>query len=549
MRALRRVLAEPGTPYGRLALAGLLGLAAAAATIGLLAGSGYVVGRAAFRPGLDSLVGILASVEVLAFLRGPLRYAERLVGHDAALRALARWRVWLYDCLTPRVPAALIGWRSGDLLNRAIDDIETLQDLYLRTLLPLSIALGAGIIGVVAVGVILPTAALALGVPLAVAASVPPLLVWLGATFEEATELSGALSAHVVDALHGAPELLAFGGDQAMLNRLEDMRDRAAALDRRQERAAALASVVTQVCLGAALTSVLAVAVNAVHIHHLHPVMVAVLPLAALGTFETMPGITQAVTRALAVRAAMQRLLAIEAVPVPVIDAVPPAPFPSSVPVVTFHDASLRYAPNLPRALSQVSLGLPAGARVAITGSSGAGKSSLVNALLRFWPLESGVLSVDDIDVITLSQGEVRACCALVDQRAELFSGTLRSNVSLGRPDASASEIQAALAAAQLTTWVDALPDRLDTPVGEGGVSISGGERRRVAVARALLAGGRILVLDEPTSGLDATQADQLVDDVLAAAGERSVLLITHRATEAARCDATIRLEAGRVVP
>ena len=121
-----------------------MGLAAAAATIGLLAGSGYVVGRAALRPGLDAIVGILAAVEVLAFLRGPLRYAERLVGHDAAFRALTRWRVWLYDRLSPRVPAGLAGWRSGDLLARAIDDVDALQDLYLRTLLPVTIAVGGG---------------------------------------------------------------------------------------------------------------------------------------------------------------------------------------------------------------------------------------------------------------------------------------------------------------------------------------------------------------------------------------------------------------------
>ena len=143
---LRRVLAEPGTPVARLALAGMLGLASSAATIGLLAGSGYVIGRAALHPGLGALVGVLAAVEVLAFLRGPLRYAERLVGHDATLRALVRWRVWLYDCLTPRVPAALAGWRSGDLLARAIDDVDALQDLYLRTVLPVAVALGAAAI-------------------------------------------------------------------------------------------------------------------------------------------------------------------------------------------------------------------------------------------------------------------------------------------------------------------------------------------------------------------------------------------------------------------
>ena len=231
---LRRVLAQPGTPYGRLALAGVLGLAAAAATIGLLAGSGYVVGRAAFRPGLGALVGILAGVEVLAFLRGPLRYAERLVGHDATLRALARWRVWLYDCLTPRVPAALSGWRSGDLLTRAIDDVDTLADLYLRTLLPFAVALGSAALGLILTGLILPVGALALGVPLVVACTVAPLLTRRRGRTDEAAALSGELSAQVVDALHGAPDLLAFGAEEAMLERLDAMSDRAGALERQE---------------------------------------------------------------------------------------------------------------------------------------------------------------------------------------------------------------------------------------------------------------------------------------------------------------------------
>ena len=188
MKPIRRVLAEPGNALRAAGRSGLLGLASAAATIGLLAGSGYVVGRAAFRPGLGALVGVLAAVEVLAFLRGPLRYAERLVGHDATLRALARWRVWLYDCLTPRVPAALAGWRSGDLLTRTIDDVDTLSDLYLRTLLPLAVALGSSVLGLVVVGVILPVGAIALGVPLAIACTVPPFLAWTGRGGDEAAD-------------------------------------------------------------------------------------------------------------------------------------------------------------------------------------------------------------------------------------------------------------------------------------------------------------------------------------------------------------------------
>ncbi|HXA72855.1 MAG TPA: ABC transporter transmembrane domain-containing protein, partial [Acidimicrobiales bacterium] len=265
--ALRRVLGEFGAPYGRLAGAGLLGLASAAATIGLLAGSGYLVGRAALRPGLDAIVGLLAAVEVLAFLRGPLRYAERLVGHDAALRALTGWRVWLYDRLAPRVPAALSGWRSGDLLARAIGDVDALQDLYLRTLLPVTIAVGAAVIGIVAVGLILPWAALALGVSLAVALVLPALLTWRRSGDDEMAELAGSLSAHVVDALEGAPELLAFGADGAALERIEVLGARADALERHHARIAAGSALVIQFCLAVAVTTVLALGVAAVHDH------------------------------------------------------------------------------------------------------------------------------------------------------------------------------------------------------------------------------------------------------------------------------------------
>jgi len=532
-----------------LALAGLLGLAAAAATIGLLAGSGYVVGRAALRPGLSALVGILAAVEVLAFARGPLRYAERLVGHDAALRALTRWRLWLYDCLTPRVPAALAGWRSGDLLARAIDDVDALQDLYLRTLLPVAIATGAAVIGTVAVGLILPWAAVALGLPLLVALTVPALLTWRRGGDEEVAALAGTLSAQVVDALAGTPELLAFGADAPFLLAVEDLGARSDALQRRHALLGTGTTLLIQVCLGIAVTAVLAAGVAAVHAHHLDQVMVAVLPLAALATFETVPGVPLAVARSLEVRAAAARLFALEDVPVPVEDPADSSASVTGVPEVTFTDAALRYGPGLPRALDGVSMRLPPGGRVAVTGSSGAGKSSLVTALLRYWPLEDGTLSIGGVEVQHLRQADVRAACALADQRAQLFAGTVRSNLVLGRPDATDEAIAVALQAACLQDWVAALPLGLDTPVGEDGVTLSGGERRRLAVARALLAPGPVLVLDEPTSGLDPALADDVLTGVLAVSGERSVLIITHRAHEAARCDTTVTLEAGHVLP
>ena len=546
---LRRILADPGTPKARLAVAGSLGLGSAAATIGLLAGSGYVLGRAALRPGLGALAGILAAVEVLAFLRGPLRYEERLVGHDAALRALATWRLWLYDRLAPRVPAALAGWRSGDLLARAVDDVDAMADLYLRTVLPVTIAVAAALLGTVAVGFVVPWAAAALGVPLAVALVLPAVLVWRGFAEGDLAALNGEVSAGVVDALHGAAELLAFGADTAALDALDALGRRADALERRHARLLAGAGVVMQVCVAAAVAGVTAVGVAAVHDHRVGQVMVAVLPLAVLGTFEAVVAVPLAVARAQGVRASAQRLLHLDEVPIPVTDPVSTVGAPLGVPDVLFDRASLRYATGLPRALDGVSFDLPPGGRLAVTGSSGAGKSSLVNALLRYWPLEEGSLLLGDTDVTQMAQADVRAACALADQRAQLFAGTLRSNLVLGRPDASDDDIAAALEVACLAEWVGTLPLGLDTPVGEG-VELSGGERRRLAVARAVLAPGPVLVLDEPTSGLDPPLADAVLTGVLAgaAASGRSVLLVTHRQAEAARCEAGLALESGRVV-
>ena len=488
-------------------------------------------------------------MEVLAFLRGPLRYAERLIGHDAALRTLAHWRVWLYDCLTPRVPAALVGWRSGDLLTRAIDDVDTLQDLYLRTMLPLGVAAGAATLGLVVVGLSLPLAALALGIPLLVACTVPPALVWHAAADEEDTALAGEISAHVVDIIHGAPELLAFGADAAALDRVDEMSREAEALGAAPEQSGCPGLLHDPALPGRSADR----RPGGGRVGRAQP------PPQPRDGGRPSPGRPGHVrTRARHHPGRLPRPGRTSRPPVGSWLSKPfrfrsairwwPVHCPEGVPDLSFARASLRYAPELPLALDEVTVRVAPGERLAVTGSSGAGKSSLVNALLRFWPLESGTLRLGDVPSDELTQSDVRSACALVDQRAQMFAGTLRSNVTLGRPDASDAEIATVLDAAQLSAWVAALPAGLETPVGEDGVSISGGERRRLAVARALLAGGPILLLDEPTAGLDTRQADQLTDDVLAAAVGRSVLLITHRAAEADKCQRTISMEAGRII-
>ncbi len=547
---LVRLLRISPPRWGIVARGLVLGLLAAAAGVGLLAGSGALVDRAALRPGLGAIAGLLAAVEVVAVLRAPLRYAEQLSTHDAAFRALAGWRVWLFDRLEPLAPGGLAGWRSGDVASRAIDDVDSLQDLYLRGLNPLFVGLGVSALAVVVVGLLLPAAGLVLGAALLVALLGAPLLTLAGR--QRADERSGRaeLAADVVDLLQGAPELLAFGRVAAALERIDAeglLLERQA---RRRVLASAAASALTLVCLGGAVVGVLALAVAAVRRGQLEGIMLAVLPLSALGAFEPVRGVSAGALGLADAVSAGRRLLEIADRPAPVSDPAGAgrAELPGGCPAVELDRAALRYRPELTRALDDVSLRIEPHAKVAVTGPSGSGKSSIVAALLRFWPLESGQARAGAVPLDHLAERDARRLFGLLDQAADLFSGSIRHNVTLGRPDARDDAVTAAVSEAQLSAWVATLPDGLDTAVGEHGQLVSGGQRQRIALARALLFGAPVLVLDEPTVGLERPLADRLLADVLSASVRRSVLLVTHDVADAVGFDEAIVLEEGRVI-
>ncbi len=545
---LRRLIAVSPPPWRRLAGAMGLGVAASGATIGLLAGSGVLVGKAATRPGLGAIAGLLAVVEVVAIARAPLRYGERLAAHDAGFRALTRWRAWLFDRLEPLSPAPMQTWRSGDLARRLVADVDALQDLYLRGLAPLVIALVVAATAIAVVGVLVPGAAAVLGAALGVALLGAPVIGWAGRTRDEDRELAGTLSADVVDLAQGAAELLAFGQSANQVARIDRTTARLRTAARRRARANGAIAALVGVCAAGATAGVLALGVDAVAAHRLEPIMLAVLPLVALGSFEVVPALGAAALGMAEVAAAGRRLLELADQNPPVVDPEHPRPLPDGPAEVALVDACLRYDPEAALVLDGANLALTPGSKTALVGPSGAGKTSVLHALLRFWPLESGRIELGGVPTECFAQGAVRARFATVVEDGHLFGGTIGENVRFARPDAPAADVDAALAAAQLTPWLAELPLGLDTPVGERGSRLSGGQRQRVALARALVADRLVLLLDEPAGGLDQESAERLIADVLTAAGERTVVVISHRLEDTSSFDTVARLEAGRLV-
>ena len=406
----------------------------------------------------------------------------------------------------------------------------------------------AGVVCVAVATVLLPAAGVALAVGLVVAGVAVPLLAAALQRRDGArrTTLRAELSTELVELLRGAPEIVAMGREEDALARVDRLDGQLRRLGRRDAVASAVVEGLLVAVTGLTAVAVLWLAVRATSAGGLDRTLVAALVLGTIASFDAVTPLPAAALVLHATAASARRVLAVADGAPTVAEPAVPAPAPAAADLaldgVCFDDGDPQTW-----ALRDVDLRLPEGARVALVGPSGAGKSTLAALVVRFLDPDAGAVRLGGTDLTALRPQDVRAAVTLDAQDAYLFSTSIRENVRLARPSSTDDEVDHALAQAGLLEWVRSLPEGADTSVGEDGAAVSGGERRRIALARTLLADTRVLVLDEPTAHLDHDTALAVMADVHAAADGRSMLLITHRSEGLDRVDAVLRLRHGHV--
>lgn len=551
MRALLPYLALYSRHKWMLTLGIMLAILTLLASIGLLTLSGWFLSASAVAgfAGLYSFNYMLpaAGVRGTAIARTAGRYFERLVSHDATFRVLQHLRVFAFSKLLPLSPAGLARFRQGELLNRIVADVDTLDHLYLRVLSPL---VGAFVvIVVVTLGLCFLDVQIALtlgGIMLLTLVLLPPLFFRAGKPAgENLTRLRGEYRQQLTAWLQGQAELTIFGASRRYRARMDSTELSWHEAQRRQSELTAFSQALMTLIGGVAVIAMLWMASGGVGDNLQPGALIALFVFCALAAFEALAPVTGAFQHLGQVIASAVRITQLtEQTPeVQFTGQNTPAPTQASL---HLQNVTFAYDGQLQSALNDITLEIPAGTHVAILGRTGCGKSTLLQLITRAWDPREGTLLLNDMPLNAFSEPALRQAMSVVTQRVHLFSATLRDNLLLASPTATDERLRAALEQVGLQKLL--VDEGLNSWLGEGGRQLSGGELRRLAIARALLHDAPLMLLDEPTEGLDATTESQILDLLAQVMKDKTVLMVTHRLRGLAHFDQIIVMDNGHII-
>ena len=552
-RSVWRRLIYPIRPHlGLMSLAVISEILRQVSGIGVAVLGAALFARAVAGTAIEELYPYAAAMIILGLARGTFGYLGPYLSHVAAFRILVDLRDEFFWAIEPLAPAKLARRRTGDLVSTAVSDIELLELFFAHTAGPAVVAFIVPIIALTALATINLLLAEALLIFLILLILMPRLAFWLGTTLGERLRGQQALlNSQELDTIQGMKEILSFGYSRQRIEELSENSATLLALQARQARNIGLQSAAKISIVSAGTLAVLLCASILVRQNSLAPGFLPITMILASSVFLSITSVVEISKQLSLTRAAARRLFLLLDEQPAVRDESglgPAVPIESIEPSISLQDVSFRYAPDEPLILSSISLEIPAGSTVALVGTSGAGKSTVINLMLRFWDPEAGRILLGGSDLRCYPMMQLRRLFSVVSQDVFLFSDSIRENIRLGRPEASDAEVEEVASRARIHDFIITLPQGYDTLVGERGVRLSGGERQRIAIARALLKGAPILVLDEATSSLDAENERAIKEALMERREGRTTIMIAHRLSTVVDADWIFVINGGRVV-
>ena len=539
--ALRRCISMLEVSRSGFALSLLLGVTALSAAIALGGTAAWLIARASQQPPVLYLTVAATAVRLFGVSRALARYLSRLASHKVALTGMDNLRNNLYDELAGAPGTKLSSLRRGDLMTRAGADVDEVGNVVVKTLLP---ALVAAIVGMGTVGVITiisPAAGIILAISLVVSGVIAPSLIARSVRLAESqgADARTDIAATSLAILEGATELSMAGTLERARRSLSESEAALSAALARSARLSAFARGLDVCAMGVAVIGALLIGIPQTTSGVLAQVLLAVIVLVPLSAFEGVAELTPAAAQLVRSAQAAQRICAL------LDDEAPTKPhtIPEGPTVIEARDLAIGW-PDGPTLATGISLTLRPGSSLAVVGASGIGKTTLLATLTGIIPPKSGAALINGVPAWGADRDQLTAHITMTAEDAHVFATTIYENLRVARASLTRDEASDLLTRAGLDEWIESLPEGIDTVIGSGGTTVSGGERRRLLMARALAAPAPVLAIDEASEHLDAATADRLMETLLTPSADRATLVVTHRLSALDQADHVLVLAA-----
>lgn len=525
-----------------------IGFLTIGSSIGLMMTSAFIISHAALHVHINQLQAAIAGVRFFGVSRGVFRYLERLISHETTFKILAKLRYLFFKGLIPLFPSKIKDFKSGDMLSRAISDIEKLEHLFIRVIVPPTTALLVYILSFALLGMFsIDFSIIFSAFYLSAGIGVPLLTFFLSKRIGERTiALKSRLNSLTSDITRGMSELIFFNQEVKWTNEFIDLNQELLNNEKRMNSIAGLNDALTGFLTSAAVLAILISAIPKISSGNFEGVSLLVVVLGVMAAFEAVYPLPQTLQYLGETSEAAGRFIEMQSetqTQMPVKDEeILPEIFS-----IKFNAVSFNYDENK-KVLDSCDFIIEENSINAIVGKSGEGKSTILKLLAGLWNPDSGEINLGNLKTSEMPEEKVREFISFVPQNPGLFTGTIKSNLLMGNENASEEEINNALRISQLLEFINLLPKGLNTEIGELGKTLSGGEMKRLALSRALLKNSKIIVCDELTSGLDPITEKKILNELKKLANDKTVILITHRLAEMRQYDKILYLENGKIV-